>query len=89
MDKLSIAFLSSSRRRRFGILSLILWTLVTFQASLVGAFALRLVTGDPTLLPFELRQNLEANSMAFVLHSCCWFSSDGNGLEFHDNYGVN
>ncbi len=69
MDKLSIAFLVSSHRRWFGILSLGLWTLVTFQATLVGTFALRLVTGDPTLLPFELRQNLEANSIAFVLHT--------------------
>lgn len=35
----------------------------------IGGFALRLVTGDPALVPYELRINLEQNRIPFILHT--------------------
>ena len=46
-----------------------LWLALLVPALLIGTYALRYVSGDPALLPWELRVNLLHNPPAFVLHT--------------------
>ena len=46
-----------------------LWLVLLAPALLVGGFAMRLVTGDPAQVPYELRVNLMHAPVPFVLHT--------------------
>ena len=47
----------------------LLWLALLVPGLAVGGFALRLVTGDPAQVPYELRVNLLHAPVAFVLHT--------------------
>jgi uncharacterized membrane protein len=46
-----------------------LWLALLLPATLIGAYALRYVSGDPALLPYELRVNMLHDPVSFVLHT--------------------
>jgi len=47
----------------------ILWLILLVPALAIGGFALRLVTANPALVPYELRVNLLHAPVPFVLHT--------------------
>jgi Predicted membrane protein (DUF2306) len=47
----------------------LLWLILLVPALAIGGFALRLVTGNPALVPYELRVNLLHAPIPFVLHT--------------------
>src|SRR4029077_10827019 len=47
----------------------VLWAGLLLVSAPIGIYALRYWSGDPALLPFELRVNLLHNPPAFVLHT--------------------
>ena len=47
----------------------LLWLALLLPGLAVGSFAMRLVTGDPAQVPYELRVNLLHAPVAFVLHT--------------------
>ena len=46
-----------------------LWAALLVLSAPVGVYALRYWSGDPALLPFELRLNMLHNPPAFILHT--------------------
>src|SRR5258708_26229959 len=47
----------------------LLWAGLVLVSAPIGLYALRYWSGDPALLPFELRVNLLHNPPAFILHT--------------------
>ncbi len=47
----------------------LLWLALLVPGLAIGSFALRLITGDPAQVPYELRVNLLHAPVAFVLHT--------------------
>ena len=47
----------------------VLWAGLLLVSAPIGVYALRYWSGDPALLPFELRVNLLHNPPAFILHT--------------------
>jgi uncharacterized membrane protein len=45
------------------------WLALLAPATLIGGYALRYVSGDPALLPYELRVNMLHDPPAFIVHT--------------------
>ena len=47
----------------------LVWAALLIPSVPIGVYALRYWSGDPALLPYELRVNLLHNPPAFILHT--------------------